>query len=352
MLLLILAILSNLYKPTKVDINQILPPLELMNIQPSMDSTLALPPINFEREVVTVKKRRYAIAYDRKEVLIRADTVPEFPFIIRGPGESGYWVQILPGEKWISLKSAEDKIKTFKSLLSGGDPPITPREGNGNGEDEGPHRPFKVGDIVQVVAHPELGYGKVTAVEYFQNGDEWWLVSAKFYWEEGVTVYSAKPSKFKKIEELPKPEEKALDPQDDKTPSYPIIVNPKPNEYWIKIKLDHPWVSVEAIGGDTGLLAEVIKKAMGEPPHPPGGPGEHNGDSPLWYDPPFKRGDLVTYLGYPIVGKMMVADLWLKMLPESKKLVWMVEAVYKIPPDTQYKHLKDFSANFKKVEEE
>ena len=123
MLILILAILSNFYKPAKVDINALLPKPGIIlrrDFNEIPRSSLAPHPVNFHREVYSSGYDRYAIAYENNQVLIRADTAPEFPFIIKGPGESGYWVQISKGQPWISLKAAEDKIKAFKSFFGGG----------------------------------------------------------------------------------------------------------------------------------------------------------------------------------------------------------------------------------------
>ncbi len=140
----------------------------------------------------------------------------------------------------------------------------------------------------------------------------------------------------------------------DRTPEYPFIVEVPGPAYWIKFAKGHPWVTLRDLAqhGNADLLAALIKKAMGEPPKPPGGPGEGNGDSPLWWEPPFKKGDLVIHTLFPDLGTMMIVEIFLRMLPESKKLIWVATAVYRVADGTGYQELTDFAANFRRAEGE
>lgn len=146
------------------------------------------------------------------------------------------------------------------------------------------------------------------------------------------------------------PESNKLDIHGDKEPEYPYIIEAPGQRYFIKVNRERPWVQIEALAGERELLQEIIKKASGlNPPTPPGGE-EGNGDDHDWYDPPFKPGDKVIHLQSENLGKMLVSDVWLRVLPNMKKLVWWVVAVYRT--GNTFDEMRDFAANFKKAPEE
>lgn len=140
-----------------------------------------------------------------------------------------------------------------------------------------------------------------------------------------------------------------IDLYGDEEPDYPYIIEAPGKRFFVKVNRERPWIQIEALAEERELLQEVIKKAAGlYPPTPPSGE-EGNGHDHDWFDPPFKPGDQIIYLQNESLGKMLVSDIWLRMLPESKKLVWWVIAVYR--SGNTFDEMRDFAENFKKIPE-